>query len=226
MYAAAVILPKTPFPGSREIKDSKQFTSSVKLRRVAKMIESGALAWNVQYVDAEEIDRINIRQSVLKAMRESIRGVVSGVIDGGALLADICVLVDGNDFPAALVCPARAPVSSSSSVGNHDNEGGKEEEEEEEEECAHRQRSVRCVTIERGDRTYLSIAAASILAKAARDEYIAAGCAEHAEWKEKYGMDKHKGYATKRHLDAIARWGLTSEHRKTFGPCKRSSGAI
>jgi len=75
-------------------------------------------------------------------------------------------------------------------------------------------------TIEGGDNWYCSIAAASILAKVARDDYIYSLCEENPYLSDIYGLDKHKGYGTKKHLDAIREHGITPWHRKTFGICR------
>lgn len=64
----------------------------------------------------------------------------------------------------------------------------------------------------KGDSTYTSIAAASILAKTYRDEYM---CGLHAMFPE-YGWNQNKGYGTQIHRDAIAKLGLTVHHRQSF----------
>ena len=71
----------------------------------------------------------------------------------------------------------------------------------------------------KGDNTYKSIAAASILAKTYRDNYIIQLVKDHPEL-EKYDIQNNKGYGTKKHLDAIKEHGITKWHRKTFGICK------
>jgi len=76
------------------------------------------------------------------------------------------------------------------------------------------------VCIEKGDNTYCSIAAASILAKVARDEYISELCNEYPDLIEKYNIQSNKGYGSSIHLDGIKKYGITSWHRKTFGICK------
>lgn len=76
------------------------------------------------------------------------------------------------------------------------------------------------VTVEQGDNTYSSIAAASILAKVARDQYIDELCEEHPFLAENYGIDSNKGYGSKKHLDGIKEHGITIWHRRTFGICK------
>ena len=67
-------------------------------------------------------------------------------------------------------------------------------------------------TIVKGDGKYLSIAAASILAKTYRDDYMAE---QHALYPH-YGWDKNAGYPTKQHREGIRLHGLTPIHRKTF----------
>ena len=67
-------------------------------------------------------------------------------------------------------------------------------------------------TIVKGDAKYLSIAAASVLAKTYRDEYMAK---IHQEF-PMYNWQKNKGYPTKEHRNAIREFGATKYHRKTF----------
>lgn len=76
------------------------------------------------------------------------------------------------------------------------------------------------VTVEQGDNTYSSIAAASILAKVDRDQYIDDLCAQHPSLATNYGIDSNKGYGSKKHLDGIKEHGITIWHRRTFGICK------
>ena len=67
-------------------------------------------------------------------------------------------------------------------------------------------------TIIKGDGKYLSIAAASILAKTYRDAYM---LQIHKEFPV-YQWDKNKGYPTKAHREAIKKYGITKYHRKSF----------
>ena len=67
-------------------------------------------------------------------------------------------------------------------------------------------------TIVKGDGKYLSIAAASILAKTYRDDYMDALAQEYPQ----YDWMKNKGYPTKKHREAIRQYGITPYHRKTF----------
>lgn len=74
-------------------------------------------------------------------------------------------------------------------------------------------------TVVKGDGKYMSIAAASILAKTHRDEYMM----RIAEQRPEYRWDKNKGYPTKDHREAILRHGICDHHRRTFGPCLQPS---
>ncbi|MBN4070257.1 ribonuclease HII [Olleya sp. AH-315-F22] len=67
-------------------------------------------------------------------------------------------------------------------------------------------------TIIKGDGKFMSIAAASILAKTYRDEYM---CKIHEEF-TMYNWKQNKGYPTKEHREAIAKYGITKYHRKSF----------
>lgn len=66
--------------------------------------------------------------------------------------------------------------------------------------------------IVKGDSKSISIAAASIVAKVERDRYIT----KSAEIYPEYGFDRHKGYGTKAHTEAILKYGPCPIHRKTF----------
>jgi ribonuclease HII len=68
--------------------------------------------------------------------------------------------------------------------------------------------------IVKGDRRCAAIAAASIVAKVARDRLMVA---LHGR-DPRYGFDRHKGYATAEHLDAVTRYGYSQWHRRTFRP--------
>ena len=76
------------------------------------------------------------------------------------------------------------------------------------------------VTVEKGDGTYMAIAAASILAKTERDNYILEMCVENPDLVEKYGFDKNMGYGTKKHMDALKTYGTINGHRMSYAPCK------
>jgi ribonuclease HII len=65
-----------------------------------------------------------------------------------------------------------------------------------------------------GDRRCAAIAAASIVAKVTRDRQMRA----LHDTDPRYGFDRHKGYATADHLQAVARFGYSSAHRRSFRP--------
>ena len=71
--------------------------------------------------------------------------------------------------------------------------------------------------IVQGDALEPAISAASILAKTARDRAL---LALHARYPQ-YGFDRHKGYPTRAHLDALAQHGVTPEHRRSYAPVRR-----
>lgn len=64
----------------------------------------------------------------------------------------------------------------------------------------------------KGDALSINISCASIIAKVTRDRMVD----EYAKQYPEYGLEKHKGYGTKQHTDAIKQYGLTPLHRKTF----------
>lgn len=70
----------------------------------------------------------------------------------------------------------------------------------------------------KGDGRHTSIAAASILAKVSRD----LGMYELAKQYPNFGIERHKGYPTKAHLQAIADHGVLPEHRRSFAPVRRA----
>lgn len=192
LYVGAAILPKGSEFRHDLMKDSKKFSSKKKRMEVAEYIKSNALAWSIQFVEADVIDQINIRQAVLQSMQRAIRDIM------GKMNCDhtnTLLLIDGNDFRPMTVY---------------------DENTEELHVIPHE-------TIEGGDNTYTAIAAASILAKVAHDEYIAEMCALHPELVARYSLDKNMGYGTKRHLDGIAEYGISQWHRKTYGRCREAA---
>jgi ribonuclease HII len=173
------------------MKDSKRFTSEKKITEVADHIKANAPFWTVKWADPQLIDEINIRQAVLRLMREccvELIGQIKAVDPECDVAKDIYLLIDGNDFPIFTVFD---DISASSVPVQHE-------------------------TVEQGDNKYCSIAAASILAKTARDQYIYAVCDDNAELDERYGLRKNKGYGTKIHLEGLRSYGPTEQHRKSF----------
>jgi ribonuclease HII len=164
--AAAVILDPANSPAG--IGDSKQL-SAARREQLALEIKRSAIAWAVSFVEVAEIDRINILQASLLAMRRAL---------GALAVKPVLALVDGNRCPADLECEARAVIG--------------------------------------GDRKIASIGAASILAKVARDQHMQGLDQRYPG----YGFAQHKGYGTRQHLEALARLGVSPEHRRSFAPVR------
>jgi ribonuclease HII len=78
--------------------------------------------------------------------------------------------------------------------------------------------SYTCIT--KGDSSMMSIAAASILAKCARDNYVKDIVVNENSYKV-YGWLSNKGYGTKQHMNALETYGVTIYHRLTFNPCNK-----
>jgi ribonuclease HII len=163
VVAAAVVLhPDRHIPG---VCDSKTVPAAER-ERLYDQILCDAIAWAVGAADPSEIDRVNIHQASLRAMRRAVLQL--------APLPDI-VLVDAFRVPDL-------PMA---------------------------QRGV-----VHGDRRCSAIAAASIVAKVTRDRQM---LDLHGR-DPRYGFDRHKGYATADHLEAVARFGYSDVHRRSFRP--------
>ena len=76
--------------------------------------------------------------------------------------------------------------------------------------------SIPQLTLIKGDARSISIAAASIVAKVTRDRMMK----EYGEQYPQYGFEKHMGYGTSAHLEALGTYGLTPWHRRSFSPIK------
>lgn len=74
-----------------------------------------------------------------------------------------------------------------------------------------------CEAIVKGDSKVAEISAASILAKTARDASLLVLDAQYPQ----YGFAQHKGYPTALHLERLALYGITPEHRRSYGPVKK-----
>ena len=199
VYTAAVILPKDESFDYTKVKDSKKFHSKKKIEEAAEYIKQHALSWHVSFADEKKIDEINILQATQLSMHESIgevRKKFNKVLreKGKKEKMDFnySLLIDGNYFN---------PINSFNKETN-------------------KIETVPYMTVEGGDNKYASIAAASILAKVGRDQYIEKLCEENPELVEHYGIDSNKGYGAKRHMDGIKEHGITIWHRRSFAPCK------
>lgn len=199
LYVAAAVVPNpdSTVPCTEKafhydwMKDSKKFTSEKKIGAVADHIREAAPFWTVKYAEPALIDEINIRQAVLRLMRECCVDLIRQIQQKHPECdpkKDVFLLIDGNDFPIFTLFDERRnePVV------------------------------VQAETVEQGDNQYCSIAAASILAKVARDQYIYALCDQEEDLDTKYGLRKNKGYGTKKHLEGLRTHGPTDNHRKSF----------
>ena len=128
-------------------------------------IEREAVAWAVEMVSPEEIDRINILNASFAAMSRAVARLK---------VVPQILLIDGNRFRTSLDIPY---------------------------EC-----------IVKGDATFVSIAAASVLAKTYRDDYMNRIAEEYPV----YNWKKNKGYPTREHREAVMRYGLSPYHRLSF----------
>ena len=167
VVAAAVILDRNkPVAG---LADSKKL-SAKRRELLAARIRDSAIAWSVISIDAGQIDRINILQATMLAMKQAVEQLA---------VAPQHVFIDGNRCPDINV-PATAIV--------------------------------------KGDARVAEISAASILAKVERDAQM---LALHETWPQ-YGFDKHKGYPTKAHFEALAEYGPCPEHRRSYAPVRKA----
>lgn len=209
VYTGAVILPRADTTAGAAfdfslLKDSKKFSSDKKIREAADYIKEHAVSWAVSYEEADVIDRINIRRATLQCMRNAIKNAIEGHIEKDESgsgprerrripsYRDYLLLIDGNDF---------IPM------------GSYNQDADEMETYTH-------VCVEGGDNTYACIAAASILAKVARDDYIEKLCDQYPVLDELYSLRGNKGYGAKKHIDGIREHGITQWHRRSYGICK------
>ena len=203
LYVAGVILPNNIIELCDEedivIKDSKKMTKTNK-ERAREFIERNAIDYSIVYKENTYIDEHNILVATMDGMHE--------VVDNISIKPDK-LLIDGNYFKKYVKneCVKNECVK---------NECVKNE-------CIPQECiSQKCIPHEcviEGDNTYMSIAAASILAKTYKDKYIEDIVKEYPDL-EKYGLPNNSGYGTEVHINAIKEFGLSQFHRKTFGICK------
>ena len=167
----------------KSINDSKKLTE--KKRFELKPIIEELFDFAVTHINNDEIDEINILNASMKAMQESVLSLKS--------LPEY-IIVDGN-----------RPLNGK--LGRKQTKGKIFTSDEIE-----ILKSIPNTSIIKGDAKYLSIAAASILAKTYRDDFMDK---IHEEF-PMYNWKKNKGYPTKEHREAIREFGITKYHRKTF----------
>ena len=189
VYAAAVILPPDYHNGL--LNDSKQLTEKRRYQ-LRDIIQHDAVAWAVGIVTPEEIDKINILNASILAMHRALDQLK---------VQPQAIIVDGNRFkpwtPPSLPEGEEGLPHLESDRPSPPLEGSGE---------------VPYTTIVKGDAKYLSIAAASILAKTYRDDYMNCLAEEYPQ----YDWLSNKGYPTKKHREAIRQYGVTPYHRKSF----------
>jgi ribonuclease HII len=166
------------------LNDSKLL--SEKNREILRpIIEETAIAFAVTNIEPAIIDEINILNASLKAMQECILKLKP---------LPIYIIVDGN---RPLIAKKKMIYTSGKIFTDAEIET---------------LNSIPSTSIIKGDSKYLSIAAASVLAKTYRDEYMNK---IHEEF-PMYNWKQNKGYPTKEHREAIKKYGVTKYHRMTF----------
>ena len=194
VHAAAVILPRNTEFDYSCLKDSKRFHSKKKILEVADYIKTHAIAYEIAYLSEKDIDTFNIRNATHRAMHNAIKKLIESVSKNNEYKkTDYQLLVDGCDFKPLSLYKNNMLMQ------------------------------IPHVCVTKGDNTYCAIAAASILAKTARDEYIEALCKDNPELDERYKIASNKGYGTKAHLEGIEKYGITKYHRQSFGLCRSKS---
>lgn len=180
--AAAVILPEN-FE-NKILNDSKQLSEKVR-ENLRPIIEKQAVSYAVTHLLPQEIDEINILNASMKGMQESILKLKP---------TPEFIIVDGNR-------------SLNAKLGLKSNFGKQYSKKE-----IQVLQSIPNQSIVKGDAKFMSIAAASVLAKTYRDEYMNT---IHEEF-PMYNWKKNKGYPTKEHREAIKKYGVTKYHRMSF----------
>lgn len=180
--AAAIILPKD-FE-NEILNDSKKLSEKTR-EKLKPIIEEIAISFSVTHLEPIVIDEINILNASIKAMQECILKL--------------------NPQPEYIIVDGNAPFIHKNGLKN---KGGKIYTTAEIEILT----SIPSTSIVKGDAKFMSIAAASVLAKTYRDEYMNR---IHEEF-PMYNWKKNKGYPTKEHREAIRKYGVTKYHRMSF----------
>ena len=180
--AAAVILPDE-FK-SELLNDSKQLSEKTR-EKLKSIIEATSISFSVTHLEPKIIDEINILNASIKAMQECITKL--------------------NPLPNYIIVDGNSPLIPKGGIKN---KGGKIFTDSEIELLL----SIPNTSIIKGDSKYMSIAAASVLAKTYRDEYMNR---IHEEF-PMYNWKQNKGYPTIEHREAIRKYGITKYHRMSF----------
>ena len=176
---------------SQLLDDSKKLSEKTR-NFLCQIIEETALCFAVIHVDPETIDKINI-------LNASILGMQKAVLNLRIIPKHL--IVDGNRFNSGLHFEDSNTIRF---IEKNDlNIFDKNSQET---------IPIPYTTIVKGDSKFMSIAGASVLAKTYRDAYM---LKIHEEF-PMYHWNKNKGYPTKDHREAIAKYGITPYHRKSF----------
>jgi len=202
VYCAAVILPKDTSFKHNLMKDSKKFHSKKNIETTAEYIKNNCQEYTIAYMDEKIIDKENIKNATYLAMHKAIKELLNNIgffektekFNNKYSNKTFTILVDGNDFKPFTYLDLKEEII----------------------------KDIPCACIVGGDNKYTPIAAASILAKVERDNYINEFCKEYPKLDEYYDLSKNKGYGTSKHMDGIKQYGITQWHRKSFGLCKES----
>lgn len=180
--AAAVMLPDEF--NSELLNDSKQLSEKTR-EKLKPIIEAISISFSVTHLEPNLIDEINILNASIKAMQECI--------------------IKLNPLPDYIIVDGNSPLTPKGGIKN---KGGKVFTDSEVELLL----SIPNTSIIKGDSKYMSIAAASVLAKTYRDEYMNR---IHEEF-PMYNWKQNKGYPTIEHREAIRKYGITKHHRMSF----------
>lgn len=180
--AAAILLPNN-FELNL-LNDSKQLSEKIR-EKLKPIIEEKATSFAVTHIFPNEIDEINILNASMKAMQESVLKL--------------------NQTPEYIIVDGNRPLNGKLGMKQKTGKIFTTDEIE-------LLKSIPNISITKGDSKYLSIAAASVLAKTYRDEYMNK---IHEEF-PMYNWKKNKGYPTTEHREAIKKYGPCKYHRMSF----------
>ena len=188
------------------LNDSKKL-SRPKREAMFDAVKDACVCYAIASASVEEIDEINILEADFLAMRRALQAL--GFPGLNETAPEIPIEVKGSFKDAANVILNEAQRNEGSSNGTPKIliavDGNLKIDK--------MPQDIQ-MPIVKGDGRIASISAASILAKVFRDRYMD----KLEELYPGYGFDKHAGYGTKAHLDAIRRQGFTPAHRKSFHP--------
>ncbi|MDR0586939.1 MAG: ribonuclease HII [Treponema sp.] len=208
VYAAAVILPED-FP-LNVLDDSKKLDE--KKRNAAAALITEKAAWGIAWAEASEIDNINILRASLLAMKRAWEALAEA-FPGYARTVSPLDAPTGEESGKTARGGAAGPAGQAATgraAANETAAGGGLTAVVDGLYCP--ELPLPCRALVKADARVPEVMAASILAKTARDRMMI-----HYSWfYPEYGYDRHKGYPTKKHREAILRYGPSPIQRKSF----------